>query len=197
MSGPQEALNKMTVEWKWARAICLHASESTLTCSQIAPVMVTGKGLTFPRPKFSRFLWLLKSFSSRFSSSSRELQYRTWTDTEDGLRKLLLLLRIQSKIWDFLLLSNGLGCSNWLWGPHTFKPTCPCKWSLTPKDSSRPASQNRSHRLTACLFPSDYCENGEPEAWDWRIGSKVICVASQGPCLLICKQEERAAVGFG
>lgn len=50
---------------------------SVLTCSQMAPVMVTGKGLTFPRPRFSRFLWLLKSFSSRFSSSSRELQYRT------------------------------------------------------------------------------------------------------------------------
>lgn len=47
------------------------------TCSQIAPVMVTGKGLTLPRPRFSLFLWLLKSFSSRFSSSSRLLQYRT------------------------------------------------------------------------------------------------------------------------
>lgn len=44
------------------------------TCSQMAPVMVTGKGLTLPRPRFSRFLWLLKSFSSLFSSSSSELQ---------------------------------------------------------------------------------------------------------------------------
>lgn len=48
-----------------------------LTCSQMAPVIVTGNGLTFPRPRFSRFRWLLKSFSSLFSSSSRELQYRT------------------------------------------------------------------------------------------------------------------------
>lgn len=44
------------------------------TCSQIAPVIVTGKGRTFPRPRFSRLRWLLKSFSSRFSSSSKLLQ---------------------------------------------------------------------------------------------------------------------------
>lgn len=56
-----------------------HTNEHLLTCSQIAPVMVTGKGLTLPRPRFSLFLWLLKSFSSRFSSSSRPLQYRTCT----------------------------------------------------------------------------------------------------------------------
>lgn len=49
-----------------------------VTCSHMAPVMVTGNGLTLPRPRFSLFLWLLKSFSSLFSSSSRELQYRTW-----------------------------------------------------------------------------------------------------------------------
>lgn len=48
----------------------------------MAPVMVTGKGLTLPRPRFSLFLWLLKSLSSLFSSSSRELQYRTWSRKE-------------------------------------------------------------------------------------------------------------------
>lgn len=68
-----QVFNKMTGEWTSSRL------QSILTCSQMAPVMVTGKGLTFPRPKFSRFLWLLNSFSSLFSSSSRELQYRTWT----------------------------------------------------------------------------------------------------------------------
>lgn len=54
----------------------------TVTCSHMAPVMVTGKGLTLPRPRFSLFLWLLKSFSSLFSSSSRALQYRTWSRKE-------------------------------------------------------------------------------------------------------------------
>lgn len=41
----------------------------------MAPVIVTGKSLTTPRPRFSLFLCWLNSRSSFFSCSSRELQY--------------------------------------------------------------------------------------------------------------------------
>lgn len=85
---------------------------SMLTCSQMAPVMVTGKGLTFPRPKFSRFLWLLKSFSSRFSSSSRELQYRTCRDTEVAWKRhsSLVPLGFQSSGLSFLSKRAPVWC---------------------------------------------------------------------------------------
>jgi len=51
------------------------------TCWQMAPVMVTGKSRTMPRPRFSLFLCWLNNFNSFFSSSSRELQYWGYTHT--------------------------------------------------------------------------------------------------------------------
>lgn len=45
----------------------------------MAPVMVTGKMRTVPRPRFSRFRCWLKALSSFFSSSSSAVQYCAWS----------------------------------------------------------------------------------------------------------------------
>lgn len=69
---------------------CLSLSFST--CWQMAPVMVTGKSRTMPRPRFSLFLCWLNNFNSFFSSSSRELQYWGYAHTHTHTFTILLQL---------------------------------------------------------------------------------------------------------
>lgn len=76
--------------------------KSYFTCWQIAPVIVTGKSLTTPLPRFSLFLCWLNKRNSFFSSSSRELQYWGCKKHKDILIGMCLKIR-------FLTLSNLLG----------------------------------------------------------------------------------------
>lgn len=80
-------MSRWFYSWKVASGLissadcAMFVSLSLSTCWQMAPVMVTGKSRTMPRPRFSLFLCWLNNFNSFFSSSSRELQYWGYAQT--------------------------------------------------------------------------------------------------------------------
>lgn len=89
------------------------SEESSFTCWQMAPVMVTGKSLTTPRPRFSLFLCWLNTRSSFFSCSSRELQYcgcgtQTCTYWCPVMLRMLMLFNLSLHVCDSAPRCRGL-----------------------------------------------------------------------------------------